>query len=261
MALHEDADFKEKQIRFLFDALTPCTARIAQVIGSEDQPAIPLQEVKEYEPGFGLEFACSLSSFLPTSTQVAPETQSIQLDIKLDCRPSVEHPDAVTTQVTRVALVAYNSDTGRVRAIKQTVLFSGTREGQSFILYDVYGAPRESDPDFNYPDCVICLCEASDTVVLPCRHMCVCSGCAASFGEQTSRCPICRAPVRTLLRITENSATDKAGQQEAASAVEVTEEPPRSSPSTSALVTPSQEEKEHTDTALSVPETKELQID
>ena len=43
-------------------------------------------------------------------------------------------------------------------------------------------------------DCVICLSEPRDTTVLPCRHMCLCSGCAQQLvSTATRKCPVCRA--------------------------------------------------------------------
>jgi hypothetical protein len=42
-------------------------------------------------------------------------------------------------------------------------------------------------------ECVICLCERRDTAVLPCRHMCLCDGCAQQLRFNTNKCPVCRA--------------------------------------------------------------------
>ncbi|XP_038068164.1 probable E3 ubiquitin-protein ligase MGRN1 [Patiria miniata] len=50
-------------------------------------------------------------------------------------------------------------------------------------------------------DCVICMSDARDTLILPCRHLCLCSTCADSLRYQASCCPICRAPFRALLQI------------------------------------------------------------
>nr|KYP74088.1 putative E3 ubiquitin-protein ligase MGRN1 [Cajanus cajan] len=70
---------------------------------------------------------------------------------------------------------------------------------------EIYGIGNsvESDLDGNDPgkECVICLSEPRDTTVLPCRHMCMCSGCAKVLRFQTNRCPICRQPVERLLEI------------------------------------------------------------
>ena len=43
--------------------------------------------------------------------------------------------------------------------------------------------------------------EARDTLILPCKHLCLCSACADSLRYQANNCPICRAPFRALLQI------------------------------------------------------------
>ncbi|ORX49690.1 hypothetical protein BCR36DRAFT_412664 [Piromyces finnis] len=61
-------------------------------------------------------------------------------------------------------------------------------------------------------ECVICLSEPRNTVVLPCRHLCVCQDCADILCNQsrqdsrssylsTPRCPICRQIFHSFLRI------------------------------------------------------------
>jgi Zinc finger, C3HC4 type (RING finger) len=49
--------------------------------------------------------------------------------------------------------------------------------------------------------CVICLVNPRDTTVLPCRHMCLCSDCASELRKQSSKCPICRNNIESLLHI------------------------------------------------------------
>lgn len=50
-------------------------------------------------------------------------------------------------------------------------------------------------------ECVICMCDVRDTLILPCRHLCLCNSCADSLRYQANNCPICRAPFRALLQI------------------------------------------------------------
>ncbi|KAJ1398469.1 Zinc finger, RING-type [Sesbania bispinosa] len=89
----------------------------------------------------------------------------------------------------------------RVKVVKQILWVNGMR----YELQEIYGIGNsvESDLDGNDPgkECVICLSEPRDTTVLPCRHMCMCSGCAKVLRFQTNRCPICRQPVERLLEI------------------------------------------------------------
>jgi len=50
-------------------------------------------------------------------------------------------------------------------------------------------------------ECVICMTDARDTTVLPCRHMCLCANCAKILRYQTNKCPVCREEVSSLLQI------------------------------------------------------------
>lgn len=45
------------------------------------------------------------------------------------------------------------------------------------------------------------MCDVRDTLILPCRHLCLCNACADSLRYQANNCPICRAPFRALLQI------------------------------------------------------------
>ena len=45
------------------------------------------------------------------------------------------------------------------------------------------------------------MCESRDTLILPCRHLCLCVFCADNLRYQASNCPICRAPFRALLQV------------------------------------------------------------
>lgn len=53
----------------------------------------------------------------------------------------------------------------------------------------------------NGAECVICMVQSRDTLILPCRHLCLCNLCSDSLRYQSSLCPICRAPFRALLQI------------------------------------------------------------
>lgn len=97
----------------------------------------------------------------------------------------------------------------QVRVAKQILWVNGMR----YELQEIYGIGNsvEGDVDANDPgkECVICLSEPRDTTVLPCRHMCMCSGCAKVLRYQTNRCPICRQPVDRLLEIKVNNGPDE----------------------------------------------------
>eukprot|EP00047_Mylnosiga_fluctuans_P013015 m.28865 g.28865 ORF g.28865 m.28865 type:complete len:434 (-) comp4604_c0_seq1:229-1530(-) len=76
--------------------------------------------------------------------------------------------------------------------------------GAVFLLRELYGLEHKaaSGPDDESDgDCLVCMSEPRDTLVLPCRHLCLCRGCAEVLRYQSSRCPICRAPFHSLLQL------------------------------------------------------------
>eukprot|EP00667_Euglena_gracilis_P006776 EG_transcript_6838 len=97
-------------------------------------------------------------------------------------------------------------------------------------LEDIYGMPAEStasaataEAHTNEPvtaslagladhddgeDCVICLAEPRNTLVMPCRHMCLCSDCASMLRQRTNKCPICRTVAERFLTFKKNKEED-----------------------------------------------------
>lgn len=82
--------------------------------------------------------------------------------------------------------------------------------GLSYLLQEIYGIenknltriPNNNDDDEDTgSECVICICEPRDTLILPCKHLCLCNNCADSLRYQANNCPICRSPFRALLQI------------------------------------------------------------
>lgn len=79
-------------------------------------------------------------------------------------------------------------------------------DGSEIETQEIYGVESSSDPE-----CVICMTAPKDTACLPCRHMCMCSGCAIIHNMHADTCPICRTKVESMLRInaeTPNAAAD-----------------------------------------------------
>lgn len=82
-------------------------------------------------------------------------------------------------------------------------------DGLCYLLQEIYGienkninkASADDDTEDNGSECVICMCDTRDTLILPCRHLCLCNSCADSLRYQANNCPICRAPFRALLQI------------------------------------------------------------
>lgn len=88
-------------------------------------------------------------------------------------------------------------------------------------------AAIDDDTEDNGSECVICMCDTRDTLILPCRHLCLCNSCADSLRYQANNCPICRAPFRALLQI---KAVKKKSSVVAAIAPPTVVSPPSVSP-------------------------------
>lgn len=97
------------------------------------------------------------------------------------------------------------------RVISQIV----TTGNSSYVVENLYGADGDNEVTIgstvsqgngggggdNDEDglCVICLTNPKDTSVMPCRHMCLCRECGEQLLQSRPLCPVCRAPIATLL--------------------------------------------------------------
>ncbi|CBH13495.1 hypothetical protein, conserved [Trypanosoma brucei gambiense DAL972] len=71
-------------------------------------------------------------------------------------------------------------------------------------LDDVFDLGANSDDENAEDDddklCVVCLTNERDTMLLPCRHMCLCYECASMLRiQRNNACPICRVPIERLM--------------------------------------------------------------
>ncbi|XP_075220083.1 mahogunin ring finger 1 [Lycorma delicatula] len=118
---------------------------------------------------------------------------------------------------TCIAVIERHSDgTYMLKALKQKLFV----DGLCYLLQEIYGIENKSndlsktasdeETEDNGSECVICICDVRDTLILPCRHLCLCNSCADSLRYQANNCPICRAPFRALLQI---RALQKASSQ------------------------------------------------
>eukprot|EP00927_Polykrikos_kofoidii_P017163 TRINITY_DN1778_c0_g1_i1.p1 TRINITY_DN1778_c0_g1~~TRINITY_DN1778_c0_g1_i1.p1 ORF type:complete len:457 (-),score=51.23 TRINITY_DN1778_c0_g1_i1:190-1401(-) len=105
----------------------------------------------------------------------------------------------------------FDERTGSRRGVAQIFAQKLQYGGECFVLYEVFGVTSRGtdiELDGENSDCVICLSEARDTAVLPCRHMCFCAHCAGIVRLQCDRCPICRQKVASLLQFKHDRPND-----------------------------------------------------
>ncbi|XP_053212000.1 probable E3 ubiquitin-protein ligase MGRN1 [Panonychus citri] len=141
-----------------------------------------------------------------------------------------------------------------IKPFKQKIII----DGLAYLIQEVYGIENKnpihsstgnggkasfysSDEDIedNGSECVICMSESRDTLILPCRHLCLCNACADSLRYQANNCPICRSPFRALLqfravrKIINNAQTVTKSNKKTLGVIQPTTEPLNTSSSSS----------------------------
>lgn len=88
-----------------------------------------------------------------------------------------------------------------LKPLKQKLITHGV----TYLLQEIFGLenkePDSNSIDDNGGECIICMANPRDTVILPCRHLCICNGCAETLRYKLNNCPICRSPFKALLRL------------------------------------------------------------
>ncbi|XP_063531458.1 E3 ubiquitin-protein ligase MGRN1 [Cydia strobilella] len=118
-----------------------------------------------------------------------------------------EGQEEIRQSHTTIGIVEKHSDgTYVLKALKQKLFV----DGLCYLLQEIYGIENKNldtkpssdeETEEGGSECVICMCDVRDTLILPCRHLCLCNSCADSLRYQANNCPICRAPFRALLQI------------------------------------------------------------
>jgi len=81
-----------------------------------------------------------------------------------------------------------------IRVIKQTL----ENNQECIKLFDVFGV---NENDIKGKECVICMTELKDTILLPCRHLVVCKKCSVEVALRNKKCPVCRICITSVLNI------------------------------------------------------------
>ncbi|XP_050228618.1 probable E3 ubiquitin-protein ligase LOG2 [Mercurialis annua] len=162
-------------------------------------------------PGTGIDFTVFDEKELLKEAELDVYPLAIKAEaspVNQDGQEGNQSSGPTNSQITQ-ALFEKDKGEYQLRVAKQILWVNGMR----YELQEIYGIGNsvEGEVEANDPgkECVICLSEPRDTTVLPCRHMCMCSGCAKVLRYQTNRCPICRQPVERLLEIKVNNGPDE----------------------------------------------------
>ena len=87
------------------------------------------------------------------------------------------------SHTTLCTIDKYMEDGHSLKALKQKLFV----DGLSYLLQEIYGLENKSndpkphqddDVDDTGAECVVCMVDLRDTIILPCRHVCLCYACA-----------------------------------------------------------------------------------
>jgi len=104
------------------------------------------------------------------------------------------------------------------RAIRQEVAAIFTTFMQDYLLPSRAGQTPSHQPTVVHPrtsqviqagQCVICCERNVDTVLYHCGHMCVCNQCGLQLKMDGHKCPMCRAPIRDVIRAYQSQDQEK----------------------------------------------------
>uniref|UniRef100_A0A183C7Y7 RING-type E3 ubiquitin transferase n=1 Tax=Globodera pallida TaxID=36090 RepID=A0A183C7Y7_GLOPA len=118
---------------------------------------------------------------------------------------SDQYPEQV--QVTLCSIERSNDQSAVLilKPLKQKLI----TDGVVFLLQEIFGIENKENAetappplaDENGAECIICMANSRDTMILPCRHLCICNGCAETLRYKLNNCPICRSPFKALLKV------------------------------------------------------------
>ncbi|XP_034946247.1 E3 ubiquitin ligase Rnf157 [Chelonus insularis] len=217
-------DIDKKSTRFNIEFTFDCDVRCAitiyyfctEEITTKGLSYIPRDssmssETYHYKKGANQQFIQTSHVFDPSlynEEDLLYNTDKEIIPIAIHC-VAEEGSDEPKQSHTTIAVVEKHSDGSYIlKALKQKLYV----DGLCYLLQEIYGIENKNtentkqqgsdeDTEDNGSECVICMCDVRDTLILPCRHLCLCYGCADSLRYQANNCPICRAPFRALLQI------------------------------------------------------------
>eukprot|EP00831_Metopus_contortus_P056747 TRINITY_DN4880_c0_g1_i1.p2 TRINITY_DN4880_c0_g1~~TRINITY_DN4880_c0_g1_i1.p2 ORF type:complete len:267 (-),score=48.06 TRINITY_DN4880_c0_g1_i1:33-800(-) len=190
-------------LTFSFDALVDCVVSVyynSVVLTSGDRPIsiIPVEKDAEVHT---YRFSNNFGQQLPANVENLTQRE---MD-RLESRPAEEmkyYPIVISIESTMAPkMIQYTLaavEKGEVKVLKQLLQINE----YLYKLEEFFGAEgKKEEDDEASKECVVCYSEIADTVVVPCRHLCLCKKCAQIVRMQTSKCPICRTQVKTFIHI------------------------------------------------------------
>ncbi|KAJ4833852.1 hypothetical protein Tsubulata_048026 [Turnera subulata] len=166
-----------------------------------------LHQIFKQPSGTGIDFSAFYKEELTKENDTGVFPLVIKAEVCLSKNDGSEDSPISNSLISLAVFGKKENGEYLVRVVKQ-ILWA---DGEMYELKEIYGIGNsvdvESDENDIGKECVICLRKQRDTAVLPCRHMCMCGGCAQVLQFHSKRYPICRQPVEGLQKIKVNDET------------------------------------------------------
>lgn len=121
-----------------------------------------------------------------------------KMHVVVELRAAAE-PGQGLRVVAQRTFFKFNSSGSAAQVVKQTVS-CGKSERALDPMYGTMPNPRTGASDGGEGECVICLSQPKEVVILHCRHVCLCKNCAAITSSTWSfQCPVCRGRVAAMV--------------------------------------------------------------
>lgn len=216
--VNDDSQKQMYNIEFVFDCDVPCSITI-HFFASEDSTNNTISYIPKnssishsskafhYLKGASQLFCQPSVTFVPSQF----EDDELCYNVDKEVFPIAIHcvtlsDDDPKQSHTTIAVVDHHADgCYTLKGLKQKLHV----DGLCYLLQEIYGIENKNNETYKGcedcedggSECVICMSDMRDTLILPCRHLCLCYSCADSLRYQANNCPICRAPFRALLQI------------------------------------------------------------
>jgi len=155
-----------------------------------------------------------LAQYRKKMLEACPEENYYPLVFKLETPVSLKDDPVVSAQYVYCDFVP-SPDNESIFEIRH--LFTRIQyKGKLYTMEDIYGCELPIDEDEIGHECVICICDPPNTLVLPCRHLCLCEDCANNFRGQSDRCPICRTQILSMILIKSKSVVSQSTSDDGA---------------------------------------------
>eukprot|EP00123_Amoebidium_parasiticum_P018120 comp24108_c1_seq2/m.43607 comp24108_c1_seq2/g.43607 ORF comp24108_c1_seq2/g.43607 comp24108_c1_seq2/m.43607 type:complete len:408 (-) comp24108_c1_seq2:508-1731(-) len=201
------------RVEFAFDALQPCNVTL--MMGAVEDNGPSGYQGSTCSPSYPFDAGCGVAfthdwtldlSLLAEQDRRYGGKGRIPLVILIEARPTAPGAAPAQAQATLVSFEESGPTAYVPSVLKQKI----TVYGSSYMLQEIYGMEEvphtggddaDSDDEDENRTCVVCMSDHRDTLVLPCRHLCLCAACAQVLRNQAAKCPICRAPFHSLLQL------------------------------------------------------------